>query len=175
MLGVATQSSVDALARGGEGKQLYAQADFDPFDPLSKYNEQHYLSGLENLKIDMQMSSIQIKTWATLEAKQILKELEERTIVRDRAFQLIEKKFTSLQNKQKDQFDEFEFIQRRLEYWDYLRQGIQLVCFQNQVLNLIIKLKQKEVLRETVKFKHQDNHTDMLYFQVAKLEQPIEE
>ena len=38
-------------------------ATFNPYDPESKYNEEDYLSGLDNLEIDMQMKNIPIKLW----------------------------------------------------------------------------------------------------------------
>jgi hypothetical protein len=45
------------------------------------------------MKIDMQMSNIPIKTWATQQAKTLLKELEQRTMVRVRVKQLMANKF----------------------------------------------------------------------------------
>ena len=37
--------------------------EFNPYDPNSKYNEEDYLTGLDHLEIDMQMSNIPIKLW----------------------------------------------------------------------------------------------------------------
>lgn len=67
--------------------------DFDPNDPNSKYNEKHYLDGLNNLSIDMQMSNQPINFWGATMAKNIIEELNHRTMVRNRVKQLAKKKF----------------------------------------------------------------------------------
>ena len=34
----------------------FMRVDFDPYDPGSKYNEEDYLVGLDDLAVDMRMS-----------------------------------------------------------------------------------------------------------------------
>lgn len=103
----------------------YMAADFDPHDPNSKYNEEDYLGGLDQLDVDMQMSNILIKSWTTDTAKEIYTELTKRSAIRQRAKQLMEEKFQFLQMSRSQQkaspFDEFTYQQRRIEYWNYIR------------------------------------------------------
>jgi len=105
----------------------YLAQDFDPFDPHQKYNETHYLTGLEHMTVDMQMSNQTIRMWATSTAKQLLSELNERTIVRNKAKALMVQNFTYLQQPgghKNEQFDQSQYTQRRIEYWDYIRSSI---------------------------------------------------
>lgn len=60
----------------------YMDVNFDPHNPNSKYNEEDYLGGLDQLDVDMQMSNIPIKLWTTKMAKEIHTELGKRTIIR---------------------------------------------------------------------------------------------
>lgn len=103
----------------------YMVADFDPHDPNSKYNEEDYLGGLDELDVDMQMSNRPIKSWTTDTAKEIYAELTKRSAIRQRAKQLMEEKFQFLQmsrsQRKANPFDEFTYQQRRIEYWNYIR------------------------------------------------------
>lgn len=83
----------------------------------------------------------------------LLGELYQRTIVRNKAKQLMNQNFMYLQQTggqtNENNFDYFSYQQRRLEYWDYLRSSIQCTAFQNAVLPIIILLKEKQVAELT--------------------------
>jgi hypothetical protein len=104
VLGIDQTSNIETVP-------IWQQVDFDPFDPDSKYNEIHYLSGLNSLTIDMQMKNMPLKVWAGKTASQILDELRHRTLVRSRVKQLMRLKYKFLQQNisNKDMFDEFEY------------------------------------------------------------------
>ena len=73
------------------------EANFNPYNPNSKYNEEYYLDGLDHLEVDMQMKNIPIKLWTQRVAEEIYGELTKRTKIRTKAKLLMEKKFEFLQ------------------------------------------------------------------------------
>lgn len=71
----------------------FMRVDFDPYDPNSKYNEENYLIGLDDIQIDMRMSAVPIKLWTSQVAKEIYSELTRRTNIRNKAKSLMDQKF----------------------------------------------------------------------------------
>ena len=62
--------------------------DFDIDD-----SKEHYLQGLENLDLNMQISEMPIAIWCTNSAHEVFNELHQRSAIRNRANELREKKF----------------------------------------------------------------------------------
>lgn len=104
------------------------------------------MQGLENLDLNMQISEMPIAIWCTNSAHEVYSELQQRTNIRNKAKELMEKKFLHLQGQlgARDQyFEECEYQQRRIEYWNYIRKTIQLISFQNRVMKSILVFKEK--------------------------------
>lgn len=55
-----------------------------------------------------------------------------------------------------------------------MRQAIQLTSFQNKIMKSIINFKQLQIQERTLKYKIQEQSTDLLYLEVAKIEAPVE-
>ena len=154
------------------------EPNFNPYNPNSKYNEAYYLDGLDNLEVDMQMKNIPIKLWTQRVAEEIYGELNNRTKIRTKAKLLMEKKFEYLQmsrSQQKaNQFDEFSYQQKRIEYWNYVRSTSQLYSFQIKAIDQILSYKQYQIEELCKKFKNRSINNDMCYLKVAEAEKPIE-
>lgn len=67
--------------------------DIDNYDPDVDDNKEHYLQGLENLDLNMQISEMPIAIWCTNSAHEVYNELSARSTIRGRANELREKKF----------------------------------------------------------------------------------
>lgn len=63
-------------------------------------------------------------------------ELEARTLMRKKTQQLMELKFKCLQSSAKEMkmFDEFNYQQKRIEYWNYIRMSVHLLNFEIKLI-----------------------------------------
>ena len=64
-------------------------------------------------------------------------------------------------------------LKKRLQYWNYIRCGIQFISFQNKMLETVIKQKEREIESLTEQYREEKEKTAELYKYLALLEKPV--
>ena len=79
-------------------------------------------------------------------------------------------KFKHLQSSgssSKNNFDEFMYFQKRIEYWNYLRRVTQFISFQNKEMDAILKYKENQVDEFALKSKNREQKSDVLTVSIS--------
>ncbi len=66
-------------------------------------------------------------------------------------------------------------MERRFQYWDYLRQGIQFFSLQNRLIQKQIEEKDQDIIKLAEKYNEEKQKTQDMYQYLALLEKPLEE
>lgn len=108
-------------------------------DKKQQHND--YLEVFEKLVVNLQISMSDLKAWAINCADEIKSELKKRTQLRHENREILLNKFKKMKSVEEGRgagtgviangkrYDEVECYKKRLQYWDYIRNGIQFISF----------------------------------------------
>jgi hypothetical protein len=144
------------------------------------------LEVFEKLVVNLQISTSDLKNWAINCSDEIKSELKKRTQLRMENREILANKSKKLKaisegagggvtGANNKRFDEVECYKKRLQYWDYIRNGIQFISFQNKVLDAVLKQKEKEISEKTESYYQEKEKTQKIYKYLALLEKPVED
>ena len=115
-------------------KQQSARRKSAGLDKKSAQND--YLEVFEKLVVNLQISMSDLKAWAINCADEIKSELKVRTQLRHENREILFNKYKKMKSveegrsvsagtlAQGKKYDEVECYKKRLQYWDYIRNGI---------------------------------------------------